>query len=63
MDPDLRYPSPAYGPDVWTYTRGIVAVGVSPTTRTIITVLLRASIPWTDADANDAADRARHAAA
>lgn len=63
MDPDVRYPSPAYGPDVWTYRRGIVAVGVSPTTRTIITVLLGSSIPWTDADANDAAARAGRPAA
>jgi len=63
MDPDVRYPSPAFGPDVWTYRCGIVAVGVDQTTRTIITVLLGSSSPWTDADANDAAARARPSAA
>lgn len=52
--PDQTYTSYQYGPDVWTYQRGRVAVAVNPVTRTIITVLLRRDAHWTDGDARTA---------
>lgn len=52
--PEQRYTSYDYGPNRWVYQRGHVALAVDPSTRTVITVLLRSYGSWTDDDARRA---------
>ena len=53
-EPEQTYTSYQYGPDRWVYQRGHVALAVSPASRTVITVLLRAVDNWDDGDARRA---------
>lgn len=52
--PEQRYTAYPYGPNRWVYQRGRVAVAVDPTSRAVITVLLREGEAWDDEDARRA---------
>ena len=54
---EQRYTAFNYGPNRWVYQRGRVAVVVDPTSRTVITVLLRECGAWDDDDARRANGR------
>jgi hypothetical protein len=50
-DPEVTYNAYDYGPGRFVNQRGHLAVVVAPSTRTVITVLLRSDDDWNDEDA------------